>query len=80
MTLTQSTTAQLVHLVQQIAQFSEQQSLLARELQLSVTKLNKGSEQTVSAISEQSRSTVTLVDFSRRLAASVAQFKLPQPA
>jgi methyl-accepting chemotaxis protein len=80
MTLTQSTTSQLVQLVQQIAQFSEQQSLLARELQLSVTKLNKGSEQTVSAISEQSRSTVTLVDFSRRLAESVAQFKLPQTA
>jgi methyl-accepting chemotaxis protein len=80
MTLSQSTTAQLVQLVQQIANFSEQQSLLARELQLSVTKLNKGSEQTVSAISEQSRSTVTLVDFSRRLAESVAQFKLPQTA
>jgi methyl-accepting chemotaxis protein len=80
MTLTQSTTAQLVQLVQQIAQFSEQQSLLARELQLSVSKLNKGSEQTVSAISEQTRSTVTLVDFSRRLAESVSQFKLPQTA
>jgi methyl-accepting chemotaxis protein len=80
MTLSQSTTSQLVQLVQQIANFSEQQSLLARELQLSVTKLNKGSEQTVSAISEQSRSTVTLVDFSRRLAESVAQFKLPQTA
>jgi methyl-accepting chemotaxis protein len=80
MTLSQSTTAQLVQLVGQIANFSEQQSLLARELQLSVTKLNKGSEQTVSAISEQSRSTVTLVDFSRRLAESVAQFKLPQTA
>ena len=53
---------------------------MARELQLSVTKLNKGSEQTVSAISEQSRSTVTLVDFSRRLAESVSQFKLPQTA
>jgi methyl-accepting chemotaxis protein len=80
MTLTQSTTAQLVQLVQQIAQFSERQSLLARELQLSVSKLNKGSEQTVSAISEQSRSTVTLVDFSRRLAEAVSQFKLPQAA
>jgi methyl-accepting chemotaxis protein len=80
MTLTQSTTAQLVQLVQQIAQFSEQQSLLARELQLSVTKLNKGSEQTVSAIGEQTRSTVTLVDFARRLAESVSQFKLPQTA
>jgi methyl-accepting chemotaxis protein len=80
MTLTQSTTAQLVALVQQIAQFSEQQSLLARELQLSVAKLNKGSEQTVTAISEQTRSTGTLVDFSRRLADAVAQFKLPQAA
>ena len=80
MTLTQTTTAQLVSLVQQIAQFSEQQSLLGRELQLSVAKLNRGSEQTVSAISEQSRSTVTLVDFSRRLASAVAQFKLPQTA
>jgi methyl-accepting chemotaxis protein len=80
MTLTQTTTAQLVTLVQQIAQFSEQQSLLARELQLSVTKLNKGSDQTVTAISEQTRSTVTLVDFSRRLSDAVAQFKLPQAA
>jgi methyl-accepting chemotaxis protein len=80
MTLTQSTTTQLVQLVQQIAQFSEQQSLLARELQLSVTKLNRGSEQTVSAISEQSRSTGTLVDYARRLAEAVSQFKLPQAA
>jgi methyl-accepting chemotaxis protein len=80
MTLTQTTTAQLVGLVQQISSFSEQQSLLARELQLSVTKLNRGSEQTTSAISEQSRSTVTLVDFSRRLTDAVSQFKLPQAA
>lgn len=80
MTQTQLTTVQLVQLVQEIAQFSEQQSLLARELQLSVSKLNKGSELTVSAISEQSRSTGTLVEFSRRLADSVAQFKLPQAA
>jgi methyl-accepting chemotaxis protein len=77
---TQSTTAQLVELVQQISSFSEQQSLLARELQLSIAKLNKGSEQTVAAITEQTRSTVTLVDFSRRLSDAVAQFKLPQAA
>lgn len=80
MTQTQATTTQLVQLVQEIAKFSEQQSLLARELQLSVSKLNKGSELTVSAISEQSRSTGTLVEFARRLADSVAQFKLPQAA
>jgi methyl-accepting chemotaxis protein len=80
MTQTQTTTAQLVGLVKQIADFSQNQSLLARELQLSVLKLNKGSEQTVSAIAEQSRSTGTLVDFSRRLSSAVGQFKLPQPA
>lgn len=78
MTQTQATTVQLVQLVQEIAEFSEQQSLLGRELQLSVSKLNKGSELTVSAISEQSRSTGTLVEFASRLAESVAQFKLPQ--
>ncbi len=80
MTITQTTSAQLVQLVQRIAQFSEQQSQLARELQASVNKLNKDSELTVSAISEQSRSTVTLVDFSHRLADAVSQFKLPQLA
>lgn len=80
MTETQTTTAQLVQLVRQIAEFSDQQSLLARELQLSVSKLNKGSEQTVNAVGEQTRSTATLVSFSRRLAEAVSQFKLPEPA
>ncbi len=80
MTLTQDTTTQLVDLVKQIANFSNQQSILARELQLSVTKLNKGSEQTVTAISEQSRSTNTLVKYSARLAEAVGRFKLPEPA
>lgn len=80
MTMTQETTTQLVELVKQIATFSDQQSILARELQLSVTKLNKGSEQTVTAISEQSRSTNTLVDYSARLAEAVGRFKLPEPA
>ncbi len=80
MTQTQETTSQLVDLVKQIAIFSDQQSLLARELQLSVVKLNKGSEQTVTAIDEQSRSTTTLVDYSRQLAEAVGQFKLPEPA
>lgn len=80
MTLTQTTSAQLVQLVQRIAQFSEQQSQLARELQTSVGKLNQDSELTVSAISEQTRSTGTLVDFAQRLADAVSQFKLPQLA
>ncbi len=80
MTLTQETTAELVKMVREIAGFSEQQSLLARELQLSVLKLNKGSEQTVSVVTEQTRSTAVLVDTSRRLAHTVSQFKLPVAA
>jgi methyl-accepting chemotaxis protein len=80
MTLTQQTTAELVKMVQDIAGFSEQQSLLARELRLSVLKLNKGSEQTVSVVSQQTRSTAELVDTSRRLAQTVSQFKLPLAA
>ena len=80
MTQTQHTTAELVAVVQQIASSSEQQSLLARELQLSVAKLNKGSLATVSAISEQTRSTETLAHSSRKLLEAVSQFTLPQSA
>lgn len=80
MTQTQQITTQLVSLVKQIAEFSQQQSLLSRELQLSVSKLNKGSEATVSAISQQTNSTQTLVESSRRLIEAVSQFNLPQPA
>jgi methyl-accepting chemotaxis protein len=80
MTLTQQTTAELVRLVQQIAEFSQQQSLMSRELQLSVSKLNKGSVATVTAISQQTTSTQTLVQSSRRLIEAVSQFTLPQAA
>jgi methyl-accepting chemotaxis protein len=80
MTQTQETIADLVKLVKQIAAFSQQQSLMSRELQLSVARLNKGSEATVSAISVQTHSTRTLVDSSRRLTDAVSQFTLPQAA
>jgi methyl-accepting chemotaxis protein len=66
--------------VRQIADFSEQQSLMSRELQLSVAKLNKGSEATVSAITQQTSSTQSLVVSSRRLLEAVSQFTLPQAA
>ncbi len=80
MTQTRQTTAELVGMVQQIATFSQQQSLMARELQLSVAKLNKGSMATVSAISQQTTSTQSLVQSSRKLIDAVSQFTLPQPA
>jgi methyl-accepting chemotaxis protein len=78
MNQTQSTTTQLVGLVRQIATFSEQQAKLATSLQQSVLDINQGTEQTSSAIAEQSASTQTLADFSRRLTQAVGQFKLPE--
>jgi methyl-accepting chemotaxis protein len=75
---TRKTTAELVTMVQQIASFSDQQSLLARELQLAVVKLNRGSMATVSAISEQTRSTQSLLKASTRLIDAVSQFKVPE--
>jgi methyl-accepting chemotaxis protein len=78
MNQTQTTTTQLVGLVRQIATFSEQQAKLASSLQQSVVDINHGTEQTSSAIAEQTASTQTLADFSRRLTQAVGQFKLPE--
>jgi methyl-accepting chemotaxis protein len=73
---TQQTTQQLVGLVRQIAQFSEQQAKLAANLQQSVLDINAGTEQTSAAIAEQTASTQSLADSSRQLTAAVGQFKL----
>jgi methyl-accepting chemotaxis protein len=78
MNQTQTTTTQLVGLVRQIATFSDQQAKLALSLQQSVLDINQGTEQTSSAIAEQTASTQTLADFSRRLTQAVGQFKLPE--
>ncbi len=76
MNQTQETTTQLVSLVRQIAQFSEQQAKLAANLQQSVLDINAGTEQTSTAIAEQTASTRSLADSSRQLTAAVGQFKL----
>ncbi len=76
MNQTQETTQQLVSLVQQIAQFSEQQAQLATNLQQSVLDINAGTEQTSAAIAEQTASTQSLAESSRQLTAAVGQFKL----
>jgi methyl-accepting chemotaxis protein len=78
MNQTQSTTQQLVSLVRQIGTFSDQQAKLATSLQQSVLDINQGTEQTSTAIAEQTASTQTLADFSRRLTQAVGQFKLPE--
>ncbi len=73
---TQETTQQLVSLVRQIAQFSAEQAKLAADLQKSVIEINAGTEQTSSAIAEQTASTQSLAESSRQLTAAVGQFKL----
>jgi len=78
MTQTRQTTGELVQMVRQIASFSEQQSLLSRELQLAVAKLNKGSMATVQAIGQQTSSTQSLMSASSRLIDAVKQFNLPE--
>jgi methyl-accepting chemotaxis protein len=80
MNQTQTTTQQLVSLVRQIATFSDQQAKLATSLQQSVKDINQGTEQTSAAIAEQTASTQTLADFSRRLTQAVGQFKLTEQA
>jgi methyl-accepting chemotaxis protein len=80
MTQTQQTTAQLVSLVRQIAQFSQEQAKLASTLQQSVLDINEGAALTSRAISLQTASTQTLVSYAAKLTESVGQFKLPQTA
>jgi methyl-accepting chemotaxis protein len=76
MNQTQETTQHLVSLVRQIAQFSEQQAQLAINLQQSVVDINAGTEQTSSAIAQQTSSTQELAESARKLTETVGLFKL----
>ena len=77
MTQTQDTTQELVELVKQIAVFSQSQNQLAQILQRGVATLSEEAAKTNRAITEQSATTLTLVEFAERLNASVGVFKLP---
>jgi methyl-accepting chemotaxis protein len=77
MAQTQTTTQELVELVKQIAVFSQSQNQLAQILQRGVTALSDEAAKTNKAITEQSVTTLALVDFAERLNTSVGVFKLP---
>ncbi len=77
MTQTQTTTQELVELVKQIAVFSQSQNQLAQILQRGVTALGDEAAKTNKAITEQSVTTLALVEFAERLNSSVGVFKLP---
>ena len=74
---TRHATIQLVQWVQQIASFSEQQTQLAHALQEVVDQLDQGSGQTRQALERQRGDTAVLARAARRLAETVASFRLP---
>lgn len=78
MTLARQNTTPLIEALRKIAIAADQQSLAARELQLSVARLRKGSDQTVAALDQQARSSLSLTQCSQRLRDTVAPFRLPE--
>jgi methyl-accepting chemotaxis protein len=78
MRITQSITAQLVAQVRRIGESSEQQKAMSAGLMQSVQHIGQSSERTAQQIDVQNRETSTLLDFARRLVASVGVFKLRQ--
>ena len=75
---TKDLTGQLVGLVRQISAFGEQQTLLAAALQGDIVELDKGTEQTSTAVSLQSEGSKALVGQAQRLTAAVSRFKLSE--
>ena len=77
MSQSQTATTELVGLVQQIAAYSTQQEALAAALQQNVLDINDSTNQTSSAIAQQSEATQTLVLYAGQLTDAVNQFTLP---
>jgi len=77
---TETTTAELVAAVQQMATHAEQQAHGAMELVERAQVIVKSTEQTSEELKEQSAHTVRLVDYSNMLRESVDVFKLPATA
>ena len=79
MQTTESTTAELVAAVQQIATSSQQQAKLSHELLLRAAQIRQSTQQTRQELEQQTVHTTNLVDYARRLVESVRIFKLPKP-
>ncbi|MBK8817092.1 MAG: HAMP domain-containing protein [Methylococcaceae bacterium] len=74
---TRDTTAELVQLVQRIAESSKTQAETSQRLQERSAQIQKASEQTFNNLQEQGKETERLVEFSGNLVESVSVFKLP---
>ncbi len=77
MQLTQQTTAELVASVKQIASSSEEQVKVGQELIDLASAIRISSEKTSEQLLEQSSNTNNLVEYAKRLLATVRVFKLP---
>lgn len=77
MTRTQQTTEELVRSVQEIAGVTEQQSRIGDELRERATQMIGRTQATAQQVDDQLLQTKNLVEFARRLVASVQAFKLP---
>jgi methyl-accepting chemotaxis protein len=80
MSFSQGATEQLVRLVQQIANFSQQQAELSDSLRESIMKLDTDAQETTAAIEQQSSASLVLMQYSQDLADAVNQFRLPEQA
>jgi methyl-accepting chemotaxis protein len=77
MTRTQQTTEELVRSVREIAGETEQQSRIGDELRERATHMMERTQATTQQVDDQLSQTRNLVDYARRLVASVREFKLP---
>jgi methyl-accepting chemotaxis protein len=74
---TQVSTAELVGLVQRIAQSSQAQARVSDELLERASGIRKSTEQTRRKLEEQGQYTTNLVEYARNLLSTVRVFKLP---
>lgn len=77
MTRTQQTTEELVRSVREIAGETEQQSRIGNELRERASHMMERTQATTQQVDDQLSQTRNLVDYARRLVASVREFKLP---
>ena len=78
MQVTQETTAELVHAVEQIAKRSMMQAQFSKVLRTKTEQAQKSTEETNTEIKLQADQATNLVQFSRQLLESVNVFKLPE--
>ena len=79
MMATRDTTADLVRLVQSIAQCSTQQAEISERLVTRDAQIEKSTEDTFAQLQDQSTKTGHLVGLSAALVSSVSIFTLPEP-